>query len=52
MDNEYVLTTILGLPTEQVQKLAEEGVTFKWNPQVPSHCPPPDWDGKKGVKFP
>ena len=52
MDNEYVLTTILGLPTEQVKQLAEEKVTFKWNPQVPSHCPPPDWDGKKGVKFP
>lgn len=52
MDNEYVLTKILGLSSDQVSELAQKGVIFKWNPQVPSHCPPPDWDGKSGVKYP
>ena len=52
MDNEYVLTKILGLSSEKVGELAEKGVIFKWNPKIPSHCPPPDWDGKRGVKFP
>jgi hypothetical protein len=52
MDNEYVLTKLLGLTQEQVQKLADEGVIFTWNRQVPSHCPPPGWDGKQGVKYP
>jgi crotonobetainyl-CoA:carnitine CoA-transferase CaiB-like acyl-CoA transferase len=52
MDNEYVLTKILGLSSERVDQLAQEGVIFKWNPQVPSHCPPPDWDGKRGIKYP
>lgn len=52
MDNEYVLTKILGLSSEQVSELVEKGVIFKWNPKIPSHCPPPDWDGKSGVKYP
>jgi hypothetical protein len=52
MDNEYVLTKILGLSSEKVSELAEKGVIFKWNPKIPSHCPPPDWDGKRGVKYP
>jgi crotonobetainyl-CoA:carnitine CoA-transferase CaiB-like acyl-CoA transferase len=52
MDNEYVLTRILGLPSERVKELAEKGVIFQWNPKIPSHCPPPDWDGKRGVKYP
>jgi crotonobetainyl-CoA:carnitine CoA-transferase CaiB-like acyl-CoA transferase len=52
MDNEYVLTKVLGLTQKQVRKLADDGVIFKWNRQVPSHCPPPDWDGKQGVKYP
>jgi crotonobetainyl-CoA:carnitine CoA-transferase CaiB-like acyl-CoA transferase len=50
-DNHYVMTKILGLPSEEVQKLEDEGVIFKWNPEIPSHCPPPDWDGKSGVKL-
>ena len=52
MDNEYVLTKMVGLSSEKVKQLAEEGIIFKWNPKIPSHCPPPDWDGKKGVKYP
>jgi len=52
MDNEYVLTKILGLTQEQVRKLSDEGVIFKWNREVPSHRPPPGWDGKQGVKYP
>lgn len=52
MDNEYVLTKILGLSSERVTELTEHGVIFKWNPQVPSHCPPVEWDGKGAVKYP
>ncbi len=51
-DNEYVFTKILGLSLDEVKKLEEEGVIYKWNPEIPSQCPPPDWDGKRGLKFP
>ncbi|BAT71207.1 formyl-CoA transferase [Thermosulfidibacter takaii ABI70S6] len=51
-DNEYVFVNILGLPLEEVRKLEEEGVIFKWNPEIPSTCPPPDWDGISGIKYP
>lgn len=50
-DNEYVFTTILGMSPEEVRKLEEEGVIYKWNPEVPPQCPPPDWDGRRGLKF-
>jgi crotonobetainyl-CoA:carnitine CoA-transferase CaiB-like acyl-CoA transferase len=50
-DNDYVLKKYLGLSDEEIQKLYEEGVIFKWNPAVPSQCPPPDWDGKAGLKL-
>jgi crotonobetainyl-CoA:carnitine CoA-transferase CaiB-like acyl-CoA transferase len=50
-DNEYVFTKILGLPQDEVRSLQDEGVIFKWNPKIPSHCPPPDWDGKRGIKL-
>ena len=52
IDNEYVLTTVLGLPLEKVKELESEGVIYKWNPEAPSTCPPPDWDGRYGVRFP
>jgi crotonobetainyl-CoA:carnitine CoA-transferase CaiB-like acyl-CoA transferase len=51
-DNRYVFTKILGLPLEEVKRLEYEKVIFKWNPDVPSQCPPPDWDGKSGLKLP
>jgi len=51
-DNGYVFTKILGLPPDEVKKLEEEKVIFRWNPQIPSHCPPPEWDGVSGVKLP
>ncbi|MCS7122033.1 MAG: CoA transferase [Archaeoglobaceae archaeon] len=51
-DNEHVLSRILGMSLEEIQKLYEEGVLYKWNPNIPSHCPPKDWDGKKGLKYP
>ncbi|RLI74903.1 CoA transferase [Archaeoglobales archaeon] len=50
-DNEYVFTKILGLTIEEVRKLEEEGVLFKWNEEKPMTCPPPDWDGKRGKFF-
>ncbi|ROQ89859.1 CoA transferase [Desulfosoma caldarium] len=50
-DNEYVLTKLLGLPHDEVEKLKAEKVIFQWNPDIPSHCPPPDWDGKSGLKL-
>ncbi len=51
-DNRYVFTKILGLPLEEVKRLEYEKVIFRWNPDVPSQCPPPDWDGKSGLKLP
>ncbi|MEM3391079.1 MAG: CoA transferase, partial [Archaeoglobaceae archaeon] len=51
-DNEHILSRILGLSLEEIEKLYEEGVIYKWNPAVPSQCPPKDWDGKKGLKYP
>ncbi|MEM2346370.1 MAG: CoA transferase, partial [Archaeoglobaceae archaeon] len=42
-DNEHVLARILGLSMKEIQKLYEEGVIYKWNPNVPSQCPPKDW---------
>jgi crotonobetainyl-CoA:carnitine CoA-transferase CaiB-like acyl-CoA transferase len=50
-DNGYVLKKVLGLPEEEVKRLRDEGVVFQWNPNVPSQCPPPGWDGKRGVKL-
>jgi len=51
-DNRYVLGKLLGLPEEEVKMLEDEGVVFRWNPDVPSQCPPPGWDGKSGVNVP
>ncbi len=51
-DNEYVFTKILGMKLSQVRQLEKEGVLFKWNSEVPSQCPPEDWDGKRGIKYP
>lgn len=51
-DNDYVLSKILGMRLDKVKELEKEGVLFKGNPKIPSHCPPPDWDGKRGVKLP
>lgn len=51
-DNRFVLKTMLGLSDTEIKKLQEEGVIFQWNPDIPSHCPPPDWDGKSGLKLP
>lgn len=51
-DNEHVLARILGLSMKEIEKLYEEGVIYKWNPNVPSQCPPKDWDGKSGLKYP
>ena len=50
-DNEYVFTKLLGLTEPAIRRLQEEGVIFKWNPKIPSHCPPPDWDGVSGKKL-
>ena len=51
-DNEYVFTKIVGLTLDEVRKLEEEGVLFKWDPKKPMTSPPPDWDGKSGIIFP
>ncbi len=50
-DNRYVLKNLLGLSDKEIDKLQEEKVIFQWNPAIPSHCPPPDWDGKSGLKL-
>ncbi|NJD62159.1 MAG: CoA transferase [Deltaproteobacteria bacterium] len=49
-DNRYVLKKILGLSGEEISRLEEAGTVFRWNPDVPSQCPPPGWDGRSGVK--
>jgi crotonobetainyl-CoA:carnitine CoA-transferase CaiB-like acyl-CoA transferase len=49
-DNAYVFQKILGLPPEEVERLEKEGIIFKWDPHFPSQCPPPGWDGKRGMK--
>jgi crotonobetainyl-CoA:carnitine CoA-transferase CaiB-like acyl-CoA transferase len=51
-DNEYIFSKVLGLPLEEVKRLEQKGVIFKWNPEVPSQGPPPDWDGKTGARYP
>lgn len=51
-DNRHVLSGILGMSEEAVKNLEDEGVIFQWNPDIPSHCPPPDWDGESGLRFP
>ncbi|MBI5904941.1 MAG: CoA transferase, partial [Deltaproteobacteria bacterium] len=50
-DNGYVLKRFLGRTDEEVRKLEEQGVVFRWNPNVPSQCPPPGWDGVRGMKL-
>ena len=50
-DNEYVFTKLLGLTKTSIRLLQDEGVIFRWNPSVRSHCPPPDWDGVSGKKL-
>ncbi len=49
-DNAYVLTQVLGLAPEEVKKLEEDKIVFNWNPQIASHCPPPDWNGASGLR--
>jgi CoA:oxalate CoA-transferase len=51
-DNEFVLMKYLGLSMDEIKKLYEEGVIFKWDPKLPNQCPPNDWDGKSGLIFP
>jgi len=51
-DNEHVLSRILGLSMHEISKLYEEGVIYRWDNNIPPQTPPPDWDGKKGLKFP
>ena len=51
-DNEYIFSKVLGLPLEEAKRLEQKGVIFKWNPEVPSQGPPPDWDGKTGARYP
>lgn len=50
-DNRYVLKKLLGLRDEEITRLEDESVIFRWNPNVPSQCPPPGWDGKVGLKL-
>lgn len=51
-DNEYIFTKVLGLSPEDLKKLEDDGIIFQWDPEIPSQGPPPDWDGKSGVKKP
>ena len=49
-DNEYVFKKVLGYSTKAIKDLETKGVIFKWDPSIPCQNPPPDWDGKKGLR--
>ena len=50
-DNEYVLRKILGIPSEEVKSLYENGVVGRWSEQLVFAGPPKDWDGQSGLFF-
>ena len=50
-DNEYIMTEILGKSEEEIKKLYECGALGKWA-DVPTRCPPSNWDGKSGLRKP
>ena len=50
-DNDYVFTKLMGMQRADIKELEEEGIIFKWNPVIPSHGPPQDWDGISGKKL-
>lgn len=49
MDNEFILRKLLGLRTEEINRLAEKKIIGKWVEAPPGRKPPDDWDGKAGV---
>ncbi len=51
-DNEHVLSRILGMSMDEIERLYNEGVIYRWDESIPAQCPPDDWDGKRGLKFP
>jgi len=50
-DNEYVMAHHLGKNEDEIRQLHECGALGKWA-DVPGRRPPPDWDGKAGLRTP
>jgi len=48
-DNEYVIKEVLGKGDEEIQRLYECGALGRWK-DVQGRRPPPDWDGKTGLR--
>ncbi len=49
-DNEYIFKKVLGYSSERIAELEKEGVIFRWDPSIPCQNPPPNWDGKRGLR--
>lgn len=49
MDNEYILRRLLGMRTDEIQRLTEKKTIGKWVDVPPGRKPPEDWDGKSGT---
>lgn len=50
-DNEHIMANVLGKTEAEIKRLYECGALGKWA-DVPSRRPPPDWDGKSGLRTP
>lgn len=45
LDNDYVLTTILGLSREEIKELEAKGIVGRWNDMI-GRKPPDEWKGE------
>ena len=48
-DNEFVMKKYLGKNDDEIRKLYEAGALGKWK-DMQGRRPPPDWDGKAGLR--
>jgi crotonobetainyl-CoA:carnitine CoA-transferase CaiB-like acyl-CoA transferase len=48
-DNEFVMKEYLGKNDDEIRKLYEAGALGKWK-DMQGRRPPPDWDGKAGLR--
>lgn len=51
IDNEHVLTRILGYHQDEIDELYKEGAIGKWDPKFPGTSPPENWDGISGLFY-
>jgi len=48
LDNDYVLTTILGLGREEIEELEAKGIVGRWSDMI-GRKPPDGWKGEGKV---